>query len=307
MEATLIFGSSIIILAIIIISLGIKIVPQSDVYVVERLGKFRTTLHGGLNFIIPVIDNVRSKLTTREQLVDIPRQPVITKDNVNINIDGIVFCKVDDAKEATYNIVDFKRAISNLAMTTLRGEIGGMNLDDTLSNRESLNIKLQRDLGAAALNWGIKIVRVEISEISVPKEIESAMNKQMIAERDKRAIELEAQAKKEAVIRNAEAMKQEKVLEAEAIERMADAKKYEQEKIADGQKMAMELINTAMQQNRDASEFLLAKDRIDAFKSLAQSDSKDKIILPYNVAEMIGSMSVMGEAWFTGMKNGTNS
>jgi regulator of protease activity HflC (stomatin/prohibitin superfamily) len=241
-------------------------------------------------------------------MVDIPKQSVITKDNVNISIDGIVFYKIDSAHDATYNVVDFRSSISNLAMTTLRSEIGSMELDATLSNRDTLNRDLQHALGEAAINWGVKITRVEISDISVPKEIQKAMNMQMEAEREKRAIQTRAEAKKEAQIREAEAFKQSEILKAEAIERMADAKKYEQEKVAQGQQNAMESINEAMQRNEKAAEFLLAKDRIAAFKAIAQSDSTDKMILPYDVAQMVGSMSVLGDAFFKGASNGhTNS
>ena len=303
-EENLVFAVAIIIFALVIIIKGVRIVPQSDLFLVERLGKFNRVLHGGFHLIIPVVDSIRAVLTSREQLVDIEKQSVITKDNVNISIDGIVFCKVDDAKEATYNVVDFKNAIANLAMTTLRSEIGGMDLDDTLSNRESLNAKLQNELGSAAANWGIKVTRVEISDISVPAEIERAMNMQMEAEREKRAIETKARADKEAVIRRAEGFKQEEILRAEAIERMADAKRYEQEQIAAGQREAMRLINESMSYNKDAAEFLLAKDRVAAFKALAESDSTDKMILPYEVAQMVGSTSVLGDAFFKGVSNG---
>jgi regulator of protease activity HflC (stomatin/prohibitin superfamily) len=302
-EENLVFAVAIIIFALVIIIKGVRIVPQSDLYLVERLGKFNRVLHGGFHLIIPVVDSIRAVLTSREQLVDIEKQSVITKDNVNISIDGIVFCKVDDAKEATYNVVDFKNAIANLAMTTLRSEIGGMDLDDTLSNRETLNAKLQNELGSAAANWGIKVTRVEISDISVPSEIERAMNMQMEAEREKRAIETKARADKEAVIRRAEGFKQEEILKAEAIERMADAKRYEQEQIAAGQKEAMRLINESMEQNENAAEFLLAKDRVAAFKALAESSSTDKMILPYEVAQMVGSTSVLGDAFFKGASN----
>ncbi|QKF82175.1 paraslipin [Halarcobacter ebronensis] len=307
LNEALILPLAFIVFAVIIIAKGVTIVPQSDLYVVERLGKFDKILHGGFHVIIPIIDNIRIKLTSREQLVDIEKQSVITKDNVNISIDGIVFCKVEDAKEATYNVVDFKNAIANLAMTTLRSEIGSMELDDTLSNRETLNIKLQTELGSAAANWGIKVTRVEISDIEVPDEIQKAMNMQMEAEREKRAIETKAKADKEAVIRKAEGFRQEEFLKAEAIERMADAKKYEQEKLAQGQQEAMKLINEAMSQNEKAAEFLLAKDRIVAFKALAESNSKDKMIIPYEVSQLIGSTSVLGDAFFKGMSNGNTN
>ena len=288
-----VFAVIVLIFAVLFLKAGIKIISQSDIYIVERLGKFHKVLDGGFHIIIPFVDQIRAVITVREQLVDITKQQVITKDNVNISVDGIVFLKVVDGKMALYNVDSYKRAIANLAMTTLRGEIGAMNLDDTLSSRDRLNSALQRALGNAADNWGVKIMRVEISEISVPHGIEEAMNLQMKAEREKRAIELKAQAEKEALIRNAEALKQEKVLQAEAIERMADAKKYEQIALATAQKEAMDMINESMAQNAKAAEFLLARDRVGAFNELAKNGSKDKILVPYEATELIGSLSVL--------------
>ncbi|EET79790.1 MULTISPECIES: SPFH domain-containing protein [Campylobacter] len=288
-----VFAVVVLAFAVLFLKAGIKIISQSDIYIVERLGKFHKVLDGGFHIIIPFVDQIRAVITVREQLVDITKQQVITKDNVNISVDGIVFLKVVDGKMALYNVDSYKRAIANLAMTTLRGEIGAMNLDDTLSSRDRLNSALQRALGDAADNWGVKIMRVEISEISVPHGIEEAMNLQMKAEREKRAIELKAQAEKEALIRNAEALKQEKVLQAEAIERMADAKKYEQIALATAQKEAMDMINESMAQNAKAAEFLLARDRVGAFNELAKNGSKDKILVPYEATELIGSLSVL--------------
>ena len=282
-----------VIFAFLFLKAGIKIVSQADNLLIERLGKFHKVLDGAFHIIIPFVDQIRAIITIKEQLVDITKQQVITKDNVNISVDGIVFLKVFDAKMAVYNVDNYKRAIANLAMTTLRGEIGAMNLDDTLSSRDRLNAALQVALGDAAGNWGVKIMRVEISEISVPLGIEEAMNMQMKAEREKRAIELKALAEKEALIRNAEALKQEKVLQAEAIERMADAKKYEQIAIATAQKEAMDMINDSMSKNANAAEFLLARDRVGAFSELAKNSSKDKILVPYEAAELIGSLSVL--------------
>ncbi len=281
--------------AIVIASKGITIVPQANIYVVERLGKFHKELHGGFHIIIPVIDSIRNKLTIQEQIIDIDKQHVITRDNVVISIDGIVFVKIIDGKEATYNVVNVNNAISNLAMTTLRSEIGQLSLDDTLSSREQLNGRLLTELDRATVNWGVKIMRVEIADISVPREIEQSMQAQLKAERDKRAIELTVQANKEATIREAEGQKQKTVLEAEAIERMADAKKYEEIALAQGQKQAIEMINEAMENNSKAAEFLLAKDRISAFSGIANSNSQNKIVIPYETADVLGSLSVITE------------
>ncbi len=279
----------------IIIIKGIVIVPQAHAYVIERLGKYNQTLEGGFHIIIPILDNIRIKLTKQEQMIDIPSQSVITKDNVNISVDGIIFIQVEDAKKATYGIVNFKNALANLSTTTLRAEIGQLALDETLSSRDTLNRKILTAIDEASSKWGVKTMRVELRDISVPLEIEEAMNLEMKAEREKRAIELTAKANKEAVIREAEGEKAKTFLEAEAIERMADASKYEQEKVAEGQQNAMLMINSAMANNPQAAEFLLAKDRVSAFNELAKNPAKDKIIVPYETTELIGSLSILKE------------
>lgn len=292
---------SIVIAVIIIIIKGIKIVPQANAYVIERLGKYNATLEGGFHVIIPIVDTVAMIVTKQEQIIDIPQQSVITRDNVNISVDGLVFIQVENAKMAAYGVVDYKRAIANLATTSLRAEIGQMALDETLSSRDTLNRSILSALDGASQKWGIKTMRVELRDISVPQEIEEAMNLEMKAERGKRAIELTATANKEATIREAEGQRQKAFLQAEAIERMADASKYEQEKTAEGQSKGMMMINQAMSANPMAAEFLLAKDRIVAFTEMAKSDSKDKVIVPYEATEFIGSLSILKE--FLGSKN----
>lgn len=285
---------ALVVLAVVVATIfsGLKIVGQTDIYIVERLGKYHKSLYGGLNLIIPYIDRVVAKVTSKEQLINMGQQ-AITNDNVSIFVDGIVFVTVMDAKMATYGVTNYQMAIENLAVTTLRGELGKITLDEAFSNRDKLNAALQVALGEAAFNWGVKIMRVEISEISVGKDIQESMNQQMKAERDKRAIELKAEAEKQAQIRNAEAYKQEQVLQAEAIERMADARKYEQIALAQGQADAIRLINDEMKKSPLAAEFLLTKDRISAFAELSKSTSKDKVIVPYETAEFIGSLSVI--------------
>lgn len=278
---------------------GLRIVSQTDVYIVERLGRYHKSLFGGLNIIIPFIDRVVAKVTTKEQLIEMSQQAV-TKDNVCIYVDGIVFVTVVDAKNAVYGVTNYTLAIENLAITTLRGEIGKITLDEAFSNRDKLNAALQIALAEAALNWGVKIMRVEISGINVSEDIQESMNQQMKAERDKRAIELKAIAEKEAQIRAAEAFKQEQVLTAEAVERMADAKKYEQIALAQGQAEAIRRINDEMNHSPIAAEFLLTKDRIAAFTRLSESETKDKVIIPYETAEFIGSLSVIKD--FLGAK-----
>lgn len=273
--------------------LAVKIVPQAELQVVERLGRYHKTLHAGLNFIVPFVDRVRSRVSTQEQVIDIPIQKVITRDNVSIIIDGLVFLRVNNAEQATYEILNLKHAISQLAQTTLRSEIGKLDLDDTLSSRDSLNATLLIALDGASANWGAKVTRVEISDISVPEAVQSAMELQLRAERERRATETEAEGLKNATIAKAEGDRQKAFKEAEAIERTADAKRYEQIQLGEGQQKAIELLAVAMEKNPQAAEFLLAKDRIQAWEGIAKSDSANKVIVPYEATELVGSLSAL--------------
>lgn len=275
------------------LALAVKIVPQAELQVVERLGRYHKTLHAGLNFIVPFVDRVRSRVSTQEQVIDIPIQKVITRDNVSIIIDGLVFLRVNNAEQATYEILNLKHAISQLAQTTLRSEIGKLDLDDTLSSRDSLNATLLIALDAASANWGAKVTRVEISDISVPEAVQSAMELQLRAERERRATETEAEGLKNATIAKAEGDRQKAFKEAEAIERTADAKRYEQIQLGEGQQKAIELLAVAMEKNPQAAEFLLAKDRIQAWEGIAKSDSANKVIVPYEATELVGSLSAL--------------
>ncbi|MBF6057521.1 MULTISPECIES: SPFH domain-containing protein [Thiomicrorhabdus] len=295
-ETQLADNSLVIILFIAVVFVlmrGVKVVPQAENWVVERLGKYNSTLEGGLNFIIPFIDDVRVKYNMQEQTIDIPSQRVITKDNVSIFIDGLVFIRITDAEAATYSALDVKQMISQLCQTTLRSEIGSLELDETLSSRDDLNASLMQALNNASNEWGVKVTRVEVSDISVPEEVQKAMELQLQATRERRAIETKAQAEKNAVIADAEALKQKAFLEAEALERTADAERYQQEQIGIGQQLAIEAVNKAMQENPQAAEYLLAKDRVKAFSGLAASDSSNKIVIPVETSELLGSMSLL--------------
>jgi len=292
MEFTTFVGAMAIFIVLYLL-MAVKVVPQAEQWVIERLGKYNRTLTGGLNFIVPFMDSVRSQFTTQEQIVDVERQSVITKDNVSINIDAVVYVRINNAKQATYEILDLKYAVAQLAQTTLRAEIGRMELDETLSSREELNSALLNTLDSACGTWGAKVTRVEVADISVPKAVQNAMELQMEAERRRRATETEAEGEKNALIARAEGERQQAFKQAEAVERMADATRYEKEQLAEGEKKAMILINESMAQNKNAAEFLLAKDRIKAFSGLANSDSANKVVVPVETSEMLGSLSVL--------------
>ncbi|AZR82079.1 SPFH domain-containing protein [Thiomicrospira sp. S5] len=282
-------------LIVVYLFMAVKIVPQAEQWVIERLGRYHKTLEGGINFIIPIIDQRRSKFVTQEQLIDVPQQSVITRDNVSILIDAVVFIRINNAKQATYEILDLKIAIAQLAQTTLRAEIGRMELDETLSSRSDLNAALLAALDQASGTWGAKVTRVEVSDIIVPENVQKAMELQLEAERKKRAVEIEANGQKNATITIAEGEKQKAYREAEALERTAEAQRFEKEQLAEGDKKAMKLINLAMAENQTAAEFLLAKERIEAFSGIAASDSANKVVVPVETSEMVGSLTALAQ------------
>ncbi len=285
--------------------LAVKIVPQAELWVIERLGKYQRTLEGGISFIVPFVDQKRSTFSTQEQIIDVARQAVITKDNVSIHIDAVVFIRINNAQQATYEIQDLKLAIAQLAQTTLRAQIGRMELDETLSSRGDLNAVLLSALDLASGTWGAKVTRVEVADISVPQAVQTAMELQMEAERRRRATETEAEGDKNALILQAEGERQQAFKQAEAIERMADAQRYEKEQLATGDQKAMGLINEAMLENKDAASFLLAKDRIAAFAGLASSDSANKVVVPIETSEMVGSLAAF--TTLLGQNNGSGN
>ena len=206
---------AIIAIIIAIIILCLRVVPQASEHVIERLGKYNKTWEAGLHFLVPVIDRVAKKVTLKEQVLDSPPQPVITKDNVTMQIDTVVYFKVFDAKLFTYGAVNPISALSNLTATTLRNIVGELELDDTLTSRDTINGKMTEILDSATDQWGIKVNRVELKNIIPPSEIQNAMEKQMKAERDRRETLLEAEGHKAAVITRAEGDKQAMILAAE--------------------------------------------------------------------------------------------
>ncbi|MFM2485155.1 SPFH domain-containing protein [Celerinatantimonas yamalensis] len=303
-DSTSIITIVIALLVVVTAAKAVRIVPQAQLCVIERLGRFHMVLHGGLHFIVPFVDRVRVTFTTQEQLINLRPQSVITRDNVSITIDGLVYLRVSDGEKAAYEITDIRDAIAQLAQTTLRSEIGKMELDETLSSREEMNQALQIALDAASAGWGAKVTRVEISDISVPDDVQSAMELQLRASRERRAIETQAAANKNRVIAEAEGARQRAYLEAEAKERMAEADKKtqillaeaeSQQRIlsAEGQRQGIELIAQALKENKFAGEYILAQERIKAWNGIAASDSSNKIVVPYEASELIGSLSVL--------------
>lgn len=292
----------IVILVIIIVFLAnqIRIVPQQACYIIERLGKYSTTWEAGLHVKVPVIDKIVKKISIKEQVYDFPPQDVITKDNVTISIDSVVYASVFDTKLYTYGIEKPITGLQNLTATTLRSIIGAMELDQTLSSRADINRQMQDVLDEATDEWGIKVSRVEVKNIKPPKEIEEVMTKQMRAERERRQTVLEAQAHKESVVSRAEGDKQAKLLDAEA-ER--DAKIA----LAKGQAEAIRLVYEAEAEGlrrlaeSGVNENILRLKSIEAMKDVADGRAT-KIFIPNNLAEGVGPAAIAGEAFWGATK-----
>lgn len=292
----------IVILVIIIVFLAnqIRIVPQQTCYIIERLGKYSTTWEAGLHVKVPVIDKIVKKISIKEQVYDFPPQDVITKDNVTISIDSVVYASIFDPKLYTYGIEKPIIGLQNLTATTLRSIIGAMELDQTLSSRADINRQMQDVLDEATDEWGIKVSRVEVKNIKPPAEIEEVMTKQMRAERERRQTVLEAQAHKESVVSRAEGDKQAKLLDAEA-ER--DAKIA----LAKGQAEAIRLVYEAEAEGlrrlseSGVNENILRLKSIEVMKDVADGRAT-KIFIPNNLADGIGPAAIAGEAFWGATK-----
>jgi len=289
-----IFLVIVIIIALALVVTNIRIVPQARAFVIERLGVYKTTWGAGLHLKVPFIERVIKNVSLKEQVLDFPPQPVITKDNVTMSIDSVVFCKVFDPKLFCYGVENPMAGLQNLSATTLRSIIGDMELDATLTSREIINAKMQKVLDEATDAWGIKVTRVEIKNIQPPKEIEEVMTKQMRAERERRQTVLEAQAHQEAVVSRAEGDKKAKILAAEA-ERDA------QISLAEGRAKSIQLVYQAEAEglealkNVDVTEAVLKLKGIEALKDVADGRAT-KIFMPSDITGIVSALGVAGES-----------
>lgn len=289
-----------IILLVIIIILAIasiKVVNQSEVYIIERLGKFQKAADAGLTIIVPFIDKVSSVVLLKEQTMDIPPQGVITKDNVTIRIDTVVFYQITDPVKAVYEIQNLKKGIEYLAITTIRDIVGKMDLDETFSSRDSINYQLRSILDEATDKWGCKVNRVEIQDINPPEDIRDAMEKQMNAERNKRALILEAEAQKQSEITVAEGKKQAAILEAEA-ESESQVKRAEGEakairEVAEAKAKEIEMVYGAMMDSKPDEKLVQLKS-IEALKDISSGEA-NKVFIPFEATSALGSIGAIKE------------
>ena len=285
---------AIILLVIIIIALivtNIRIVPQANAYVIERLGAYHLTWQTGLHFKIPLIDKVAKKVSLKEHVIDFPPQPVITKDNVTIEIDTVIYFQITDAKLYAYGVENPMAAIENLTATTLRNIIGELELDGTLTSREHINSKIRLVLDEATDAWGIKINRVEVKNINPPKDIQTAMEKQMRAERERREAILRAEGEKKSAILIAEGEKEATILEAEATKQAAIKK-------AEGEAEAIKMVQEAtamglkMLKEAGATKEVLTLKSLEAFEKAADGNAT-KIIIPSEIQGIAGLASAL--------------
>ena len=290
----------IIFIVVVIIISGIKIVPQAQVYVVERLGAFSGALHTGPHYVIPIIDRVVKKVSIKEQVVDFKPQPVITKDNVTMQIDTVVFFTVTDAKLYTYGVERPLSAIENLSATTLRNIIGELELDATLTSRDVINTKITAILDQATDRWGIKVNRVELKNILPPREIQDAMEKQMKAERERREKILQAEGEKKSQVLVAEGEKESKILRADAVRQQ---KILEAEGEAESIRNVQQALADTIRQLNEAnpSQSVIAIKSLEAFQKAADGKAT-KIIIPSEIQGLAGLATSLKELVVTDQK-----
>ncbi|MGY0375070.1 SPFH domain-containing protein [Clostridium sp. JNZ J1-5] len=303
-----ILGIVLLIIILLAVISSIKIVNTGYVYIVERFGQYHRTLEPGWHFTIPFADFVRKKISTKQQILDIQPQSVITKDNVKISIDNVIFYKVLNSKDAVYNIEDYKSGIVYSTITNMRNIVGDMSLDEVLSGRDRINSKLLEIIDEITDAYGIKILSVEIKNIIPPAEIQEAMEKQMRAERDKRATILQAEGQKQSEIARAEGEKQSRILQAEAEKeaniRRAEGLRESQLLEAEGKAKAIEIVAEAEAEainkiNRaiiesGTNETVIALKQVEALKEMAKSPA-NKLILPNETLSSLGSIAAIGE------------
>jgi regulator of protease activity HflC (stomatin/prohibitin superfamily) len=283
---------------IIIAAAGFKTVRPYQQGLIEFLGRYEKTVGSGLRWVMPFIKRI-IKVDMREQVVDVPPQDVITKDNVVVTVDAVIYYEPTDPVKLQYNVANFIMAVTKLAQTNLRNVVGDLDLDSALTSREVINAKLRAILDDATDKWGVRVVRVEIQRIEPPVDVTDAMHRQMKAERDRRAAVTEAEGAKRAAILTAEGVKESQILEAdgqaEAIKRVADAEKYQKLTVAEGEGQAIERVFKAIHTG-DPTPDLIAIRYLEALQGVADGQAT-KIFLPLDTSGVLGAVAAMGEMW----------
>ena len=292
----LIVASVFLILAVVVALGAIKIVPQGREYTVEQFGRYTRTLKPGISFLTPFVEGIGRKINMMEQVLDVPRQDVITKDNVSVQVDAIVFIQVMDAAAAAYRVTNLDFAITQLTMTNLRTVVGNMELDEVLSQRDQINTRLLDVIDQATSPWGVKVARIEIKDLQPPPDITNAMARQMKAERERRAVITEADGEKQAAITVAEGQKQSAILQAEGRKEAAFRDAEARERSAAAEAKATELVSNAIAAGDvNAINYFVAQKYVEAFGKLAESPSQKMVIVPAEMSALVGSIGGIGE------------
>lgn len=285
-----------VVFGIILIAKGARMVPQGYNWTVERFGKYTKTLRPGLNILIPFIDRVGEKMNMMEQVLDIPPQEVISSDNAQVTTDAVCFYQVQSAVKSAYEVNDLTRAMQNLVMTNIRAVLGSMELDEMLSNRDRINSSLLDKVDEATDPWGVKVTRVEIRDISPPRDLVDAMARQMKAEREKRAQILEAEGEREAAIKVAEGQKQSEILKAEGQLEAAKREAEARERLAEAEAKATHMVSKAIQGgDARAINYFVAQKYVDALGVLAESPNNKVMMIPLEASSVIGSIAGISE------------
>ena len=296
LDGATIFVFVLVLFAIILVISGVKAVPQGMEYTVERFGRYTRTLSPGLHLIVPVVDRIGAKMNMMEQVLDVPTQEVITKDNAMVAVDGVVFFQVLDAASAAYEVSQLERATLNLTMTNIRTVMGSMDLDELLSKRDEINARLLTVVDSATSPWGIKVTRIEIKDIAPPRDLVDAMARQMKAEREKRANILEAEGTRAAEILRAEGEKQAAILDAEGRREAAFRDAEAREREAEAEAKATTMVSEAIAKgDMQAINYFVAQSYIEALGKIASSRNQKVIMLPLETTSVIGSIAGIAE------------
>jgi regulator of protease activity HflC (stomatin/prohibitin superfamily) len=298
----------ILVLAVALVIMGVKSVPQGTEFTVERFGRYTRTLRPGLNLITPIIDRIGSKLNMMERVMDVPSQEVITRDNAMVTVDGVVFFQVLDAAKAAYEVNQLEHAILNLTMTNIRTVMGSMDLDELLSQRDTINAQLLTVVDDATTPWGVKVTRIEIKDITPPRDLVDSMARQMKAEREKRANILEAEGIRAAEILRAEGQKQAIILDAEGRRQAAFLEAEAREREAEAEAKATHMVSQAIAKgDLNAINYFVATKYVDALQSIAMSPNEKLVLMPLEASSVIGALggiSELARQAFAGQKGG---
>jgi regulator of protease activity HflC (stomatin/prohibitin superfamily) len=283
-------------LAAVILFLGVKSVPQGNEWTVERFGRFTRSLRPGLNLIVPVVDRVGHKLNMMEQVLDVPTQEVITRDNAMVTVDGVVFFQVLDAAKAAYEVSQLELAILNLTMTNIRTVMGSMALDELLSQRDTINAQLLTVVDDATTPWGVKVTRIEIKDITPPRDLVDSMARQMKAEREKRANILEAEGFRQAEILKAEGEKQSVILDAEGSRQAAFLEAEARERLAQAEAKATNMVSQAIADgDLNAINYFVATKYIESLQQIATAPNEKLVLMPLEASNVIGALGGISE------------